>query len=214
MKAMKLSFLVALLVLATSCSSESSSDEATSTTAAPATTTPAVPPATVAAPTTVAPAPVPPKIVQIEAFDYGYSGFDVEIVAGDAIELFNRSEIEFHNLVVIRLDDDDSRTVAEIAEMEPEGTNNPGSHGVQFFGAGQIVASIGQMDAAPGEDALNGRIRLQRSGRYIALDTVAQGADPQALRRAADTRAPSYLVAGGPLGYQHGMIVEFFVIER
>jgi hypothetical protein len=208
MKAMKLSFLFALLVLAASCSGESGSDEATSTTAAPATTTPAVPP------TTVAPAPVPPKMVQIEAFDYGYSGFDVEIVAGDAIELFNRSEVEFHNLVVIRLDDDDIRTVGEIAEIAPEGSKNPGSHGVvEFVGAGRTLASIGQIDAAPGEDALNGRIRLQRSGRYIALDTVAQGADPLTVRNAIDTRVPSYLVAGGPLGYQHGMIIEFIVTE-
>jgi hypothetical protein len=154
-------------------------------------------------------------MVQIEAFDYGYSGFDVEIVAGDAIELFNRSEVEFHNLVVIRLDDDDSRTVGEIAEIAPEGSKNPGSHGVvEFVGAGRTLVSIGQMDAAPGEDALNGRIRLQRSGRYMALDTVAKGADPLTVRKFVDTRAATFLVAGGPLGYQHGMIVEFFVIER
>jgi hypothetical protein len=168
---------------------------------------------TTTSPSTVAPAPVPSKIVQIEAFDYGYSGFDVEFFAGDAIELFNRSEVEFHNLVVIRLDDDDIRTVGEIAEMTPKGRNTD-SHSVQFIDAGRIVAAIGKMDASPGEDAFNGRIRLQRSGRYIAFDMIPQGADPLALRRAVDTKAPSYLVAGGPLGYQHGMIVEFFVIER
>jgi hypothetical protein len=139
----------------------------------------------------------------------------VEIVAGDAIELFNRSEVEFHNLVVIRLDDDDIRTVGEIAEIAPESSMNPGSHGVvEFVGAGRPLVSIGQMDAAPGEDALNGRIRLQRSGRYMALDTVAKGADPLTVREFVDTRAATFLVAGGPLGYQHGMIVEFFVIDR
>ena len=158
-------------------------------------------------------APAVPRTIEIEAFDYGYSGFDTDFKVGDILELFNRSEVEFHNLVLIRLDDDDIRTVGEIAEMAPEGSKNHRSRGVQFIGAGRTVVAIGQMDAAPGEDALNGRIRLQRSGRYIALDTVAQGADPLTVRGAVDTSAPSYLVAGGPLGYQHGMIIEFIVTE-
>jgi hypothetical protein len=167
-------------------------------------------------PATVAPAPVPPKTVQIEAFDYGYNGFDVEIAAGDALELFNTSETEFHNLVVLFLEDDDTRTVVEIAETAPEDIDVGGSgFAIPRGGQEPIVTAIGHLEAAPGEDAFNnGRIRLQRAGRYIAFDMIAQGADPLTVRSATDTNAPPYLVAGGPLGYQHGMIVEFFVIER
>lgn len=179
----------------------STSDGAEPATEVPITTTTVA--ALVETVTTVAPAPVPPKIVRIEAFDYGYTGFDGVIVAGDALELFNSSETEFHNLVVIRLDDDDNRTVTELTELAPDDIN-----------AGQIVASIGHLDAAPGEDAFNGRIRLQRAGRYIALDMIPQGADPLTVRSAIETFAPPYLVAGGPIGYHHGMIVEFFVIEK
>ena len=168
--------------------------------------------ALVETPTTVAPAP--PKIVQIEAFDYGYSGFDVEIVAGDALELFNGSETEFHNLVVIRLGDDDSRTVVEIAEISAEDIAGGWLDRGSARDHDRIATSVGHLDAAPGEGAFNGRIRLQTAGRYIALDMIAQGADPLTVRSAVETFAPPYLVAGGPLGYQHGMIVEFFVIEK
>ena len=209
--AMAAAFAVIIVVGAVALVSSTNTDAppaATPTTQAPHTT--------IETPPTTQPATAPavPRTIEIEAFDYGYSGFDTDFKVGDILELFNRSEVEFHNLVVIRLDDDDIRTVGEIAEIAPEGSKNPGSHGVvEFVGAGRTLVSIGQMDAAPGEDALNGRIRLQRSGRYIALDTVAQGADPLTVRGAVDTSAPSYLVAGGPLGYQHGMIIEFIVTE-
>jgi hypothetical protein len=190
-----------VLVVAGVISLLSTGDGAEPATEVPITTTTVA--ALVETVTTVAPAPVPPKIVQIEAFDYGYTGFDGDIVAGDALEFSNGSDTEFHNLVVIRLDDGDARTLAEITEIAPEDLD-----------AGQIVTTVGHLDAAPGEDAFNGRIRLQVPGRYIALDLIPQGADPLTVRSAIDTFAPPYLVPGGPLGYHHGMIVEFFVIEK
>jgi hypothetical protein len=85
---------------------------------------------------------------------------------------------------------------------------------LHFDAHGGIAAAIGQLCAAPGEDAFNGRIRLRRTGRYIASDMIAQGADPLTVRNAIDTYSQPYFVAGGPLGYHHGMIVEFFVVER
>jgi len=190
----------AISLLATSDGSEPADQVSVTTTTVAVTTTVA---ALVETVTTVASAPVPPKMVQIEAFDYGYTGFEGDIVAGDALEFFNGSDTEFHNLVVIRLDDEDTRTIADIVAIAPEDID-----------AGLVVAVVGNLDAVPGQKAPNGRIRLQVAGRYIALDMIPQGADPLTVRSAIDTFAPPYLVPGGPLGYHHGMIVEFFVIEK
>lgn len=160
--------------------------------------------------TTVALAPVPPKMIQIEAFDYGYSGFDIEIVAGDALELFNTSDTEYHNMVVVWLEEDDTRTLADFAllpidEMDAEDR--------RFF-----INGAGALHAAPGENA-DRRIRLQRPGRYIAFDDIPQGLDAETVRTVVDpadaaiSPSPPWLLDGGPLGYQHGMIIEFFVID-
>jgi hypothetical protein len=161
--------------------------------------------------TTVAPAPVPPNMVQIEAFDYGYSGFDVEIVVGDALELFNTSETEYHNLVVLFLEDDDTRTLDDFASLPIEEMD---AEDRRF-----VINMAGGIQAAPGEMA-DRRIRLQRPGRYIAFDDVPQGLDAEIVRANVDPEDPAiipdppWFLDGGPLGYQHGMIIEFFVIEK
>jgi len=161
--------------------------------------------------TTVVPAPVSPQMVQIEAFDFGYSGFEAEIVVGDALEMFNASDTEYHNMVVVWLEGDDTRTPDDFAllpidEMDAEDR--------RFFPNG-----VGALQAAPGEKA-DRRIRLQKPGRYIAFDDVPQGLDAETVRNVVDpadqatSPSPPWLLDGGLLGYQHGMILEFFVIEE
>jgi hypothetical protein len=161
--------------------------------------------------TTVAPTTGLPKTVQIEAFDYGYSGFDVEIVVGDALELFNASDAEYHNMVVVWLEAGDTRTLDDFAllpidEMDAEDR--------RFF-----INGAGALHAAPGEKA-DRRIRLQRPGRYIAFDDIPQGLDAETVRSVVDpadaaiSPSPPWLLDGGPLGYQHGMIIELFVIAE
>ena len=161
--------------------------------------------------TTVAPAPVPPKMVQIEAFDFGYDGFDVEIVAGDALELTNTSDTEYHNMVVVWLEEDDTRTLDDFALLPIEEMD---SEDRRFF-----INGAGALHAAPGEKA-DRRIRLQKPGRYIAFDDIPQGLDAETVRAVVDPAdptiipSPPWLLDGGLLGYQHGMIIEFFVIDE
>jgi hypothetical protein len=195
-------------LLSTSDGAEPADQVSVTTTTAAVTTTIA---ALVETVTTVAPAPVPPRMVQIEAFDYGYNGFDVEIVVGDALELFNTSETEYHNLVVLFLEDDDTRTLADFASLPIEEMDAADR---RF-----VINMAGGISAAPGERA-DPRIRLQRPGRYIAFDDVPQGLDAEIVRAIVDPESdsvipdPPWSLDGGPLGYQHGMIVEFFVIEK
>jgi hypothetical protein len=166
----------------------------------------------VAPPTTVAVVPAGPTTFVVEAFDYGYEGLPAEFTAGDVIELVNTSDTEYHMIAVIRLDDDDARSIEEFAALP-----------VEAFG-GEIPQPgfdiIGGLHAAPGEGAFNGRIRLQTPGRYLVIDMVRQGADPVAVEQTVDpvdpgdSGGPPYDVDGGPLGYQHGMIAIVTVVSK
>jgi hypothetical protein len=175
------------------------------TTVAPPTTQAA--PATTVAPvaTTVAPAAL--STIEVEAFDYEFRSLPSQLTAGDVLEFVNRSDVEYHNLVVFAIGPDDTRSLDEFAAMSPE---EPEAE----------LRAIGHLDAAPGEAAFNGRIRLQAPGRYLAIDMVPEGADPAIIERMvnppdpATVATPPWLADGGPLGYQHGMIAEFTVVER
>jgi len=172
-----------------------------------------VPPTTQAVPvTTVAPVattvtPAVAMTVEVEAVDYEFRGLPSQLTAGDALELVNRSAVEYHNLVVFGVPAGDERSLEELAALSPAELE------AQLRG-------IGHLDAAPGEAAFNGRIRLQTTGRYLALDMVREGADPAVVERMVDppdastTDTPPWLAEGGLLGYQHGMIMEFNVVDR
>jgi hypothetical protein len=177
----------------------------TSTDSPPATT-----PTTVAPPTTEpkTEAVAVPRTVEVEAFDYGYTGLDTELRVGDILELVNSSESEYHALIVIKFSDDyPVRTIEEVLALDP--TDIWESRFVDSFGR--------RLHAAPGTKA-TGRIRLQTPGTYIALDWIPQNADPEAISRLITATGfmsgHPFGVDGGPLGYQHGMIVEFEVGDR
>jgi hypothetical protein len=172
----------------------------TSTDAPPATTpTTAVPPTT----EPITEAVAVPRTVEIEAFDYGYSGFDTELVVGDILELVNTSESEYHALIVIKFNDNyPVKTIEEVVALDP----------IDIY-EDVLVTSFGRrLHAAPGTKA-KGRIRLQTPGTYVALDWMPQNADPEAMSRVLEEAVIGrpFDVDGGPVGYQHGMIVEFVV---
>jgi hypothetical protein len=148
-----------------------------------------------------------PTTVQVQAFDYGFRGIPDEMTAGDALEFTNTSASEYHNLVVFALDVEDLRTLEDYAAIAPEDFE-------------EDLTAVGHLDAAPGEEAFNGRIRLQTPGRYLAIDMSREGADPLAVETVVNPPDPStagsppYLVPGGQLGYENGMIFIFTVIDK
>jgi hypothetical protein len=161
--------------------------------------------------TAVAPSPPTTAVVQsgpttyeVEAFDYGFSGLPAELRAGDAIELVNTSSTEYHNLVVIRLESEDDRSIDDFSELSPE------AFGVENPQPGFIT--VGALHAAPGESAFDGRIRLQVPGRYLVFDLIPQGADAAVVEENVNPSASAAMhgapwrIPGGPLGYEHGMI--------
>jgi hypothetical protein len=164
-------------------------------------------PATGIAPVATTVAPTAVTTVEVEAFDFEFRSLPSQLTAGDAVELVNRSDVEYHNLAVFAIDPDDTRSLDEFAAMSPEELDSQ-------------LRGIGHLDAAPGEAAFSGRIRLQTAGRYLVIDMVPEGADPAAVERMVNPPDPStadtppWLADGGSLGYQHGMITIVNVVER
>ncbi len=191
------------------------SDEVTNTppTTLDATPTPTTEAPVATTPTTSTVAQAGPTTFEVEAFDYGFRGLPAEFTAGDAIELVNSSLTEYHSLAVIRLEDNDVRSIENFAALGPEAFEfeNVAQPGFQ---------TVGALNAAPGEGAFDGRIRLQTPGKYLLMDMVREGADAAAVEEAvnpsnpATTASPPYNVAGGLLGYQHGMIVIISVVAK
>lgn len=58
--------------------------------------------------------------VGVTAVDYGYEGLPASVLAGTRFELMNDSKAEVHELVAIRLPDDEVRPVEEIFQLPPE----------------------------------------------------------------------------------------------
>lgn len=172
------------------------------------TTTTDAPPATQAPPTTqAATVPAVPRTIQIEAFDYGYSGFNTDFKVGDILELSNSSESEYHSLIIIGFSKDyPVKTIEEVIALDP-----------LDIWLNEEVDNFGRRLHAPPGTTAPGRIRLQTPGTYIALDWIPQNADPEHVQRTIKPggigHTPPFQVAGGPLGYQHGMIIEFTVTE-
>jgi hypothetical protein len=191
-----LSVCIAIVLVAAGCSSSGEDDSLNSST----TVSEAVTTTTVEASTTTAVVQAELTIVEVEAYDYGFRGLPPEIVAGIPMTFVNTSLTEYHNLVAFQLESNDVRSTEEIIEdfsVLPLDYFVDETH--------QSVAGwFGELHARPGERS-DRKLRLLSPGRYVLIDLVPQGADPDAAAREERGGQP-YQVEGGPPGYHHGMI--------
>lgn len=146
------------------------------------------------------PAPVEP--VEITAIDYAFVGVPDEVPAGTELTLSNDSEVEVHELVAIRLPDDEDRSVAELVTLPPEEL-------AAFFPAVDTV-----LIAPPMADgmAVEGTGVLTEPGRYALICVIPTGADPDDyLAAAAEAEGGPPQVDGGPPHIVEGMFAELTV---
>jgi hypothetical protein len=207
MKAIRLSYLLAMLILVASCSGESNSDEAMSTTAAPTTisvaaaTTSRVVPST----TTEAPGPTTPPDLVITATDYEYHGVPETVPPGTTIRLVNASNSEFHSAYIIRLPDGDERTREELTAMSPQDL-------LPHYGPGRGVMQV-VIYARPGESQYSmdlGGPRVRAPGRYVIMCFIPVGANPVEMEDQVPWGPPKQ-TEGVPRHDQVGMFAEFTV---
>jgi len=196
---------LAVILVAAGCSSSGEDDSPTSSStvgvAATATTIETT------ATTTSAVVQAELEIVEVEAYDYGFRGLPSEIAAGAPMTLVNTSSTEYHNLVAFQLEADDVRSVEEIIEdfsILPLEALEDEEH--------QSQPVIGELHAGPGERS-KARLRFVSTGRYVLVDLVPQGADPDTAA-ANENGGQPYKIEGGPPGYHHGMIAVLTVTSE
>lgn len=141
------------------------------------------------------------QALTIRAIDYAYLDVPRTVEAGRTFELDNESTEEAHELVAVRLRDDEERSVAELVTLPPD------EFGPLMEGVRTVVI------AAPGADgvAVVGDGTLTEPGRYALLCVIPIGADPEEyLTKAATSDGPPD-VAGGPPHIVEGMFAEITV---
>lgn len=142
--------------------------------------------------------------VEVVAVDYAYVGLPDEVSAGTSFELRNDSGTEVHELVAVRLPDDETRSVADLVQLPPP------ELGELFGGVSTVLV------AAPGETgiAVEGSGVLDEAGRYAVVCVIPTGADVQEyLAAAAEAEGGPPDVAGGPPHIAQGMFAELTVTD-
>ncbi|MDP8936466.1 MAG: hypothetical protein M3O23_01815 [Actinomycetota bacterium] len=142
------------------------------------------------------------ETVEVTAVDYSFQGIPDTVKAGTKFRLKNESERELHEVVAVRLADDEARSAEELV-AEPSNLES------LFTGKPDAV-----LIAAPGSDmpgAVVGDGTFTEPGRYLVLCAIPTGADPQEYLNAAEGADGPPDVAGGPPHFTQGMFAEFTV---
>ena len=143
--------------------------------------------------------------VEIIAANYSFTNVPTSVAAGSTLSLRNSSTDELHEMVVFRIPDNETRSVADLLAL-PEDEQNA------IFGDGPPaivqLAMPGSADFIPAV----GDGTLTEPGRYAMVCFIPQGVDPQAYMDAAETSGDGPPdVAGGLPHVALGMYAELTV---
>ena len=140
--------------------------------------------------------------VSIGLVDYAFEDVPATVPAGTPLSITNTSTTELHELVAVRLPDDETRSAAELVALPPAEMGG-------LMGGEPAAVII----APPGEDGFPvvGDGTLSEPGRYLLLCSIPLGADPAEYLAAAQTSAGPPQVDGGPPHFTAGMFAELTV---
>lgn len=142
-------------------------------------------------------------VVEVEMADYEYIDLPGSVPVGTTLTVTNSSEAEIHELVALRIPDEEERPVSELVALPPEEAE-------ALLGAAPpamvlIAAPGGPQIAAVGDGTLT------EAGRYAVVCMIPTGADPdEFLAAAAESDGPPD-VPGGPPHLVNGMWAELLV---
>lgn len=151
------------------------------------------------APEEVAP-PAPGEPVVITGVDYAYQGVPESVPAGTTLAFTNGAEGEAHELTVYRIDDEETRPLAELVRL-PDAESR------------DLISFVGVSIALPSEDGevFEGDLTLAEASRYALVCLVPTGVDPQAYVDYARAPGEADPPLGGPLHVAVGMFSELTV---
>jgi hypothetical protein len=176
--------LAAGLLLVTACGDD---DEAVSMTGT-------------APPTTVADGPV-----EVTLVDYGFEDLPDTVPAGTKFTVVNNSKVEIHEFVAFRLEDDDKRTVDQIAKL-------PMDQLMALFSGEPATVLLAPPNGGKQINAV-GDGTISEPGRYVIFCVIPTGADPEAYLEAAGSSDGPPQVPGGAPHFVNGMYAEVTVEE-
>lgn len=145
----------------------------------------------------------PGEEITVTAIDYEFVDLPDTVKAGTIFGLQNDSEAELHELVAVRLPDDETRSPEELVQLPEE------ELGALFPDVDTVVIAL------PGEAGFPvvGTGALTEPGRYVIVCAIPTGADPAAYLEAAQTSEGPPAVEGGPPHFLNGMYAEVEVVE-
>lgn len=144
--------------------------------------------------------------IEVTAVDYGFQGLPDTIRSGSSLTLENSSDEEIHELVALRIPDDEDRSVEELTELSEE-------EQMAIFGSAEPATVIVTPPGAPEGMAVVGDGSLDEPGRYAILCFIPTGADPDEFLAAAQDSDGPPDVDGGPPHFVNGMYAELTVVE-
>lgn len=147
-----------------------------------------------------------PATIEVRATDFHFHDLPEQVAVGSTISLVNDAPTEMHELVAVRLADDETRSVEEIVALPPEELG-------AIFSAGPPAMVL---LAGPGQDqvAAVGDGTLAEPGRYMVLCAIPTGVSAQAYFEAVadhDGEGPPPVEGGAP-HFTHGMFAELEVV--
>ncbi len=152
--------------------------------------------------TSEAATPDEPGIVEVTLADYKFESVPASVPAGTKFTVANESVAELHEMVVVPLADDETRTLAELKELPME----------ELFGIVGEPAAV--LLAPPGGEqiAAVGDGTVTEPGRYLVVCVIPTGVEPQVyLEAAAKSNGAPPQVEGGPPHLMNGMMTEVVV---
>lgn len=142
-----------------------------------------------------------PAVVAIVGVDYAFEGVPATVDSRTELTLENQSEVEIHEIVALKVADDETRSAPELLQLPPEQQGD-----VATMVAVQVVFPDGE-SVEP-----YGPVVLEEPGRYILACFIPEGADPDEFREAmAEATEGPPDVAGGPPHFTLGMFAELTV---
>jgi hypothetical protein len=196
--------IAGVLALSLAACGDDDDDAAADTTAAPAVTE--APAADTTAPAADTTDHSEHQTVVVDGIDYGFENLPAEVPAGTMLTFRNTSDAEFHEMVVMPIPADETRSVEELAALPPEESD------AIFANSMPALVSV----AAPGEEGMPvvGDGMITEPGRYAVVCFIPIGADPAVVVEAMQSESSTPPDLGdGPPHVTAGMFGELVVTE-
>lgn len=141
--------------------------------------------------------------IEVTGQDYEFVGVPELVASGAEFTFTNASTAEVHEMIVIGIPADETRTLEELLELPEEET-------ADFPFQGVLVALPGEDGANP--EGPGSSITISEPGRYAVVCFIPQGADPAVVEEAmaGGGEGPPDMGGGTPHAFL-GMAAEFTV---